>query len=353
MAFTHRLALNERERTSWMESFNPVHSLMLRMKPSGTAGTQSGGGLLAPAPRIHPLNEITVTVVGCGCIGIDIAGELLRRGCRSVRCYDSFPEVRETILILMQEQLEMHVEDGALLERDIHDLLARLVVADSLEEAIDDTSLIVEAVPEQPEIKANAFRDIVNACEDRSVDPNSVVLCTNTMTVPLSVITSDLPRVYADRVLGMRFLFPCWFVDEVELTMNPDWCAYACEQATCASSAGEASSSASTSHGSSAASTPPEGRSTPESETSLLAAHPSSRHAEAAASRTLYSSQPAMRRAEQLLRRMKFTPVRSTHLISAERPRVRRISAAMANLYSSRQRRQTSHDSATAPGAAR
>ena len=44
-----------------------------------------------------------------------------------------------------------------------------------------------------------------------------MLLCSNTMNLSLAEMTEDVCKEYRGCCLGMRFLHPVWFIDEVEL----------------------------------------------------------------------------------------------------------------------------------------
>merc|ERR1712113_834418 len=55
-------------------------------------------------------------------------------------------------------------------------------------------------------------------CKQRNISSDHVLLCSNTMALSMSSITEDVCREYRGSCIGMRFLHPVWFIDEVELT---------------------------------------------------------------------------------------------------------------------------------------
>ena len=314
------------ERSLWMDSLDPLRALLLRTKHRGRKGKAEQlslseaqlNTLMPKGPRLLPINvEVVATVVGLGNIGKEIVAELLRRGCRSVRCYDAFESVRAQFLIVFHELLQSYVDAGTMLPEDVAPLVARLELCSSLGDAVDGVSFIVEAVPESSESKRQTFSDIVHACSSRGVNPNNLVLCSNTMLMPLDQISADLPVAYASRVLGMRFFKPCWCVDDVELTMNPDWCIFAGDH----------------------------------SDRGLAAVARANQHSVSGAVRSLNASQPAYHAIEGIMRSLGMLPVRNTRS-PTQRPR--QLTADEARLVEARQQLQCARDAAQiqAPAAA-
>lgn len=70
----------------------------------------------APQPRTFPDVNVTVAVIGCGRMGCDIVGELLRRGCH-VRVYDVTPFTRQRAMQTILATLHKHVEVSSLQPR--------------------------------------------------------------------------------------------------------------------------------------------------------------------------------------------------------------------------------------------
>ena len=55
-------------------------------------------------------------------------------------------------------------------------------------------------------------------CKERAVPPDQVLLCSNTMSLTMGAVTEDVCKEYRGSCIGMRFLHPVWFIDEVELS---------------------------------------------------------------------------------------------------------------------------------------
>ena len=56
------------------------------------------------------------------------------------------------------------------------------------------------------------------ACARHRINPEQVVFASNTMTLPIQQLTAHMDHAYRQRAVGLRFLAPCWFIDDVELT---------------------------------------------------------------------------------------------------------------------------------------
>mmetsp|Transcript_14608 Transcript_14608/g.24319 ORF Transcript_14608/g.24319 Transcript_14608/m.24319 type:complete len:330 (-) Transcript_14608:85-1074(-) len=167
--------------------------------------------------RVHEQVELTVSVVGCGRMGCAIAGEFVRRGC-IVHVYDHTEYTRNRALQTVRAFLYDHVANGYLLKQDVEELIGRIVLVHSLEEALEKSEIVVESVFEDLQIKKDLFNQMGEICKQRAVPPDQVLLCSNTMNLFMGSITEDVCKEYRGSCIGMRFLHPVWFIDEVELT---------------------------------------------------------------------------------------------------------------------------------------
>ena len=244
---THRIG-QWRRTTSWLRSLkNPLRGLM--GFALARTNDEAGDATYTPCPkqliederlarvvalalhpqqggRVKPVNGMLCVVIGCGPHGRSVAGELLRRGCR-VRLYDALSYLAECALASIRETLNQLVHAQLLLSCDVEALLARCTVAECLEAAVErDPShvgplLIVEAVPDFVDVKRLVFDEVVDACVRRGVCPQEVLLCSNTLACTLVQLAERMPPAYAARLIGMRFLHPCWFVDMVDVHLVP------------------------------------------------------------------------------------------------------------------------------------
>jgi hypothetical protein len=238
-----------RRTTSWLRSLkNPLRGLLGLARTTGVAdGTTCT--TCTPCPkqliederlarivalalhpqqgeRVKPATGMLCVVIGCGPHGRNIAGELLRRGCH-VRLYDALVYLAEHALVSIRETLQQLVHAHMLLPCDVTSLLARCTTAPSLEAAVERDPaqvgpvLIVEAVPDFLDLKRLVFDEVVDACMRRGVCPQGLLLCSNTLACTVAQLAERMPPAYGARLIGMRFLHPCWFVDMVAVSLVP------------------------------------------------------------------------------------------------------------------------------------
>jgi enoyl-CoA hydratase/3-hydroxyacyl-CoA dehydrogenase len=152
--------------------------------------------------RRQPEEIRSVTVVGAGTMGHGIAQEFATSG------YDvTLTDVDEEILSTAVERIE-----GSLRKLGVEDpdaVLDRIGTTTDDEAAYGGADLVVEAVPEDIELK----RDVFGAADDLA--PEGAVLATNTSTLPITEIAEATDR--PERVVGMHFSNPVQLMPIVEV----------------------------------------------------------------------------------------------------------------------------------------
>jgi hypothetical protein len=79
--------------------------------------------------------------------------------------------------------------------------------------------MVIESVFEDATLKRDLFNQMCQILKAREVPPDQVTLCSNTMTLPIQSIVEDIQaKEYRGSCIGMRFLHPVWFIDDVEIT---------------------------------------------------------------------------------------------------------------------------------------
>jgi 3-hydroxybutyryl-CoA dehydrogenase len=144
-------------------------------------------------------------VVGGGTMGAGIA-HLFLAGGHHVTVAESGPERAAAARIAVEKSLAKAAERGKL-EHSVESLLANLAVVERLADLPSDAELVVEAVPEQVELKRLVLSEVANACPQ-------AVLASNTSSLSIAELAKGLP---GDRLLGMHFFNPVPVQQLVEL----------------------------------------------------------------------------------------------------------------------------------------
>jgi 3-hydroxybutyryl-CoA dehydrogenase len=133
-----------------------------------------------------------VLVVGAGQMGGGIAQVVAASG-RRVSLLDTQPGATERGLTAMRASLEKLAGKGG---PPPDEVLARVEPVDVLVEA----DLMVEAIVEDPSVKADLFRRADEAL------PAGTILASNTSSIPITTLAAATGR--PDRVIGMHFFNP-------------------------------------------------------------------------------------------------------------------------------------------------
>lgn len=123
-----------------------------------------------------------VGVVGAGIMGAQIAQVIATAGC-AVRLYDRDPAQLPRAMDTIEHGrfgLRRAVDRGKLAPGEVAAILARLHPAATLAEAVGDAGLVVEAVPEDLDLKCRVFREL----DERA--PPRAILTSNSAGLPIT-----------------------------------------------------------------------------------------------------------------------------------------------------------------------
>ena len=149
-----------------------------------------------------------VAVVGAGTMGRGIAHAATLGGFQ-VTLQDVGSGVLERALEEIQKEMQKAVERDKLDEGEMREGLERIVSTESLEEAVTEADLVIEAVPEEIELKLEIFGRLDELC------PEHAVLATNTSTMSPTEIAAATSR--PERCIAMHFFNPAHKMKLVEL----------------------------------------------------------------------------------------------------------------------------------------
>lgn len=152
--------------------------------------------------------------MGAGVMGAGIA-QVMAIGGHDVVCYDIAAEA----LTKGREGVDTGrfgvrgaVERGKLTAADADAALARLTFTDDLSR-LHGVDLIIEAVPEQLDLKISVFRDLDKHC------PDHTILASNSSGFPISAIAAATDR--PDRVVGWHWASPAPVMKLAEIVRGP------------------------------------------------------------------------------------------------------------------------------------
>jgi 3-hydroxybutyryl-CoA dehydrogenase len=149
-----------------------------------------------------------VVVVGAGQMGAGIA-QVAAAAEYDVTLVDVFPEQLERARAGIERSLAKLVEKGRVEEGVAAGALERIATAGEAGDAARDATLVVEAAPEDVDLKLRLFRELDAAAGD------GTVLASNTSSIPITRLAAATGR--PDRVVGMHFMNPVPLMPLVEV----------------------------------------------------------------------------------------------------------------------------------------
>ncbi|MFS0574591.1 3-hydroxyacyl-CoA dehydrogenase family protein [Sporosarcina sp. 179-K 3D1 HS] len=152
-----------------------------------------------------------IVVVGAGQMGHQIAMLCALGGYRTV-LQDVNGEALRKAEANLGERMSDWVKKGKLSDSDKETAFALLSYTDSLEEAVRDADLVIEAIVEQLDVKRDLFREL-----DR-LTPARAILATNSSTMVNSLLAEVTGR--PEKVCNMHFFFPPLVMECVEIVMS-------------------------------------------------------------------------------------------------------------------------------------
>jgi 3-hydroxybutyryl-CoA dehydrogenase len=163
-----------------------------------------------------------IGVVGAGTMGAGIA-QVACLGGLEAHLHDSSPDALEAGVRRVREGLAKGAERGRWSGSDAEVAAARLRPSRLLAD-LSRCELVIEAAPEDLELKRELFRELAHVCGD------GAILATNTSSLRVTAIAAGVPA--HERVLGMHFFNPPVLMKLVEIVAGAQTTEDALEAAT-------------------------------------------------------------------------------------------------------------------------
>jgi 3-hydroxybutyryl-CoA dehydrogenase len=151
---------------------------------------------------------MNITVIGAGTMGNGIAHVFAQFG-HQVVLTDIKQEFIDRGTATIKSNLERQVKKGTLAAELVPQILGRITGDLSLEHAVKNAGLVVEAATEEQRIKEQIFRTI-----DASA-PKDAILASNTSSISITELAAVTGR--PDRVIGMHFMNPVPLMKLIEV----------------------------------------------------------------------------------------------------------------------------------------
>ncbi|MDG6994507.1 MAG: 3-hydroxyacyl-CoA dehydrogenase family protein [Nitrososphaerota archaeon] len=159
-----------------------------------------------------------ITIIGFGLMGSQIA-QLFAQNGFSVTAYDVVDSKLKEGLDLIKNGrhgLDSSVEKGRLDSNRARSALDNIKTTTSMDHALTGASFVLEAVVEDLEVKQEVMLKASN------LSAPDAILATNTSTISISKISSELPHEARKRVVGMHFFNPPQVMKLVEIVKTKE-----------------------------------------------------------------------------------------------------------------------------------
>jgi len=154
--------------------------------------------------------EVTkIAVLGAGLMGHGITQVAAQIGKYEVNIRDIEQKFIDNGMNMIRDSLQRFLKKGQITEQQMNEILARIHPTLDLKEAVSKADLIIEAAPENIELKKTIFREV-----DTYAPPDAII-ASNTSSVSITELASATKR--PEKVCGMHFFNPPQLMKLVEV----------------------------------------------------------------------------------------------------------------------------------------
>ncbi|MGB1954499.1 MAG: 3-hydroxyacyl-CoA dehydrogenase family protein [Candidatus Poseidoniaceae archaeon] len=152
-----------------------------------------------------------VAVIGAGTMGAGIAQVCAQAGWKTA-LFDAFPDGLERGMQRIDAFWDKGIARGKTTAEQKEAWAANLRAESDMQAAVQYADLVIEAVPEIPELKASIFEQL------DAMAPPHAILGTNTSSLSIASIAKATNR--GDKVIGMHFFNPVPIMELLELVRH-------------------------------------------------------------------------------------------------------------------------------------
>ena len=153
----------------------------------------------------------SVAVIGAGTMGAGIAQVCAQAGWKT-NLFDAFPEGLERGMKAIDAFWDKGIARGKTSPEQKSEWASNLHAVSEMADAVGDVDLVIEAVPEIPELKHKIFAEL------GAITRDDCILGTNTSSLSIADIAAASGR--ADKVIGMHFFNPVPIMKLLELVKH-------------------------------------------------------------------------------------------------------------------------------------
>jgi len=150
-----------------------------------------------------------VAVLGAGLMGHGIAQVAAQIAKYEVNMRDIKQEFIDNGMRMISDSLQRFLKKGEITEAEINEVLGRIHPTLDMKEAVADADIIVEAVPENAELKKGVLAEA-----DKHAKPEAII-ATNTSSISITELASATKR--PEKFVGMHFFNPPQLMKLIEI----------------------------------------------------------------------------------------------------------------------------------------
>lgn len=152
-----------------------------------------------------------IGVIGAGTMGHTIAESFAMYGF-DVNLYETVPETLAKVKDLIRQEQELMAEEGFMPAATIQGTLDRITLYSDLKAATQDCDFVIEAAPENMELKQNLFKQLDEYCRP------DTILASNTSSLPLGGMMALVSEARKKRMMVCHWYNPGHLMPIVELS---------------------------------------------------------------------------------------------------------------------------------------
>jgi 3-hydroxyacyl-CoA dehydrogenase len=150
-----------------------------------------------------------VTVLGAGLMGHGITQVAAQTAKYEVYMLDIKQEFIDNGMRMIKDSLQRYLEKGEMIEAEVNQVLSRIHPVLDIKEAVSDADLVIEAVPENLELKKSVIAEA-----DKLTKPEAFIV-SNTSSLSITELASATRR--PEKFAGMHFFNPPQLMKLIEI----------------------------------------------------------------------------------------------------------------------------------------
>lgn len=152
-----------------------------------------------------------ISVLGAGTMGHGVANVFAMHGYK-VSLYESYDNVRESAMEQIKSELEFMVSENYIPIGKVEETLSNITLYSDLAAAVKDADYVIEAVPEDMELKQNLFKKLDVMC------PKHTIFASNTSSLPFNEMVALLSDDRKAKTMVCHWYNPAHLLPIAELS---------------------------------------------------------------------------------------------------------------------------------------